>query len=1324
MAVSFLEQASLWGQGFEIAVKRGVLLYLIEQKLLDREHQSLTPWKTIRVGQVSQQLEKKLSLTDPEAKEWVGTMMRHLWLLGYGLGWTAMRECLKYSSVDRPKLDAIWCPLVLPGQPSLPDEERTETAQTFQKAFGLPGQPDLALVNKGQPARADFFLWLSREKTEIPRRWKSEQPSQKEEAEKQKVGNTIVCLEFSYNTPGKLADFRQEPAHLDEISRYARLMESRGVFSRVRAEVEGEGLSFSPRLANHLFAFSSQDKPLYKLCQASSYIDRLIRLLYTHKRLDGGSCLGRAIAITPNGFESLAALFRADTQNGAIDPRVTLMKSLGEAYRNQPTQPNEKLDTEIQLVFNKLLKSLPKEFKDQVKALKNQPEVGEDISFTFQEQVERFYHPMQPLSREEAIAAIEETPALCSCLGENPKAQFSQILDRYSSSSPQVPLRHVHAAAVVAGLKCAQRGRINAIALEGNPGIGKTTAVIDFLNQQSEGFLFLYISPRVVINREVTTKLAKKEGKLTGIATLTTNSHLISLAPKWYANKVQPEEGKKQAIDSAVVIDGLEHFNQPQCNILFINPEQEHEIDSNFVHSKYYKASLSEREDQNKLRSRPGVLKTLAQSARKLQEVNPKFNRFVLTAATQGYRKQNSKTTVHALSNLFAKKADTKPGQNERLKFSQQIPTIVVMVDELAGDGAGAPFVRELGQWLEQQFIRPFEGKQSPFKVILIVADASLSNEVVLNRFLNPDIDKRNTSLSKLYAPDKVLISESHNESAFRVTATQTKIGLKTYPMLHVMTNSYPATELKIDYRIHLSKVILQTKPDGNKQTIRQAIREQHKEHFLNQVTDEINRALKAQAQQIIFFAQDKVFLRKLEEQLTVGESALLQEKEVAVLDQSVPPDRRLKLIQEENRDRIRIFLMTSSGARGVSFPRTDWIIAAIPRFNIEASLMEIAQLIYRGRGMYTDPETQEQVSGDNTARQLVMLINDYIVIDEEVDSKRVWLRQTSDLLTLLMMLRSTLHTRIKGDAGLRKQRIAFVPVGAIGDEELLSLMAEELWNFVDEAPVFIYDSRVKNIQGKGVAKKALEITNKIFSDFKLKGFSKGLEKTSYTHYQNLDNFIKVISAPENQLLLNFNHDKWIISENLTAIGPFWIEEWRDRQAMERFNFQIWNPELEEQRQQLLKRLKYLFDYRNKIPPKLKHPAKELYQFLSRETADCEYSVFQDLKTQSFRIGLPLDYPHFWHEHLEEDYRKQELQDPESWRKALGRSLTPQGLVIPVIAKYQEFPWVAVAGEKVFEPLEMVFSDRYFMASSELNLLNILLLEDDLNPEYGNTQEH
>ena len=97
MQLSFLRQASIWGQVFEIAVKRGVLLHLIHQGLLQDNHPVLQPWQAFKNADINNQLVRTFQLTDTNAKEWAGTMVRHLLVMGYGLGWTAMRECLKQS---------------------------------------------------------------------------------------------------------------------------------------------------------------------------------------------------------------------------------------------------------------------------------------------------------------------------------------------------------------------------------------------------------------------------------------------------------------------------------------------------------------------------------------------------------------------------------------------------------------------------------------------------------------------------------------------------------------------------------------------------------------------------------------------------------------------------------------------------------------------------------------------------------------------------------------------------------------------------------------------------------------------------------------------------------------------------------------------------------------------------------------------------------------------------------------------------------------------------------------------------------------------------
>ena len=279
----------------------------------------------------------------------------------------------------------------------------------------------------------------------------------------------------------------------------------------------------------------------------------------------------------------------------------------------------------------------------------------------------------------------------------------------------------------------------------------------------------------------------------------------------------------------------------------------------------------------------------------------------------------------------------TTTGVQERRIFADRVPTIVVMVDELTGDPAGARFVDSVARWLDEQFVRPFNDEPL-FRVILVVSDASLGNEVVLDRYLN----------SGERAPDKVLVAPSAGKRPFRLSAMPVKIGGVTRPVLHVMTNSYPANKLTVDYRVRLNVVSPGMLPDGRAQSVRHAIAEQQGEALIDNVVSEIERSLLAGADQVIFFAQDKAFLRALEAELTGAceRSAILQRNQVAILDSSVTATRRKELIADNCRGTIKVFLMTSSGARGVSFPKTDWIIALIPRFGIEAALMEVAQLI------------------------------------------------------------------------------------------------------------------------------------------------------------------------------------------------------------------------------------------------------------------------------------------------------------------------------------------------------------------------------------------
>ncbi|WP_413162682.1 helicase C-terminal domain-containing protein [Capilliphycus salinus ALCB114379] len=1282
-----LEQTQIWGRVFEIAVQRGVLAHLLHSYSLNEEHPQLEPWRKVSINKLSKHLIQAFKNTttlpvhDNSVEERVQEYLRHLLILGYGLGWTSLRECLNHYKPSRSmKLEAFWCPLTLPGETDNRELEPKKTAEEFYQAFNLLDYIDSSIVTQGQPGRADFLLWLS--------------PTEEQLKKRQPPEDFILCFEFSFNAPLELKNFRLETSHCEEINRYARYLDARGSFSRICAEVQGDQLQVSSKLKEYLFVFSGKDKPLYKLSQAASYTHKLVELLQKKKRLQN-SCLARSMAITSNGVESLSAHFNSEN-----NPQVQLMKSLGEAYEHLIKQKTpENFNAEIKVVFNTLLNSLPPALKKQAKRyFKQTDSFDKHLSMDFSETVEDFFQPMQTFDRQDILEAIEETEKLQAYFQTSPRSAIEPYL-----TQPSLTLRDAHKSAIKAGLYSAISGRLNVIALEGNPGIGKTASVVSFLKEQKDGFLFLYASPRVVINQNVTQDLAQEQGKKTGILTVTTNSLLIGSAKTYYEEKIALQEQKPKKIDGLVVVNGVDHLQHPvKSSILFINPQQEEEINNDLARSQRYKKSLNERDELVNTKINPGVLRTLATGTRHLLEKNPQVQQVVLTVATQGYRNLSQGTTIEALSNLFRNRVNTQPGINERLEFAKRVPTIIVMIDEVAGDGAGALFVNEIAKWLQEQFLLPF--KDSPFRVILIIADASLSNEIVLKNFL--EAGKR--------VPDKVLISPSRGKEAFRVTETELKIGGNKHSALHIMTNSYPATELTIDYSIRLSLITPELTSDGKPQSIKSAIRQQSESVLLNNAWQEIKKGLKNNAQQIIFFAQDKAFLRKLREMLTEGDKRLfLKKDDVQVIDQSVLPRERLRLVTEPQRDNVKVFLMTSSGARGVSFPKADWIIASFPRFSVEASLMEIAQLIYRGRGQYTHPETGEKCSGENIPRRLVLLINDFFIPSETVDQERQWLRQSSDLLTLLLMLRSTILTRIKGDAGLRKQRLAFVPVGRIGDEELIQLISDDIQQFLQEANVFVNDSSYPS-EFKGLVKKGQQFVEDLFKDFRLSGRTTKKDRVSYANYPTLEALVKTVSRPSSPLLPKVN-DTTKIPDYLTCLGAFWWEDWGDRQIQEKYSFSESQAKIREARKQLMGILNQIAECQ-KIPRKLRDPARDIHKILLRENnAEWrEYSIIEEIKSNDVMIALPLDYPQFWKPPFNSDgvERKQEFVDPQTWRNALGRTLTPQGSVIPIIAKYQDFPWAAVASRHSISSLELAFNNRYFMASSELNLLNTILLED------------
>jgi hypothetical protein len=371
---------------------------------------------------------------------------------------------------------------------------------------------------------------------------------------------------------------------------------------------------------------------------------------------------------------------------------------------------------------------------------------------------------------------------------------------------------------------------------------------------------------------------------------------------------------------------------------------------------------------------------------------------------------------------------------------------------------------------------------------------------------------------------------------------------------------------------------------------------------------------------------------------------------------------------------------------------------------------MEIAQLIYRGRGKnYTADDGSIKEDGDWKNRRLVMLLQDFLPQNDALELRQ-WLRQVSDLLTYTVMLRATIYTRITGDAGLDKQNLAMVPVGGIGTEEMLSLMSTYVRDFLKESDVLLHDNSISKDQ-RGLVVDTQNLVQHLFSKFSLDATAKSHGFKSVARIEDIQRFSKRASADNAPLLISPKDDpNCIIPEHLYCVGPFWLEHWENMDKQERFNVEGWLADVGHQMPKMLGQLKLMSDNHG-LPYKLRRPAEELYKILARKKEELtrEFSTIKSLQSPSTWIAVPIDYARFWKKDV--NGQMPSLGDEGVWRDSLGACLASCE-VLPVIPRYAAFPYVAIIGEQDPSRLNLVFDDRYLGASNELNLLNTILLNE------------
>ena len=393
--------AAVWGDVYEVAVKRGCLGYLASVGLLP-DGALWTAWTGMVVESLHEHLYNQLDIVDRSERARHSSTLNHLLVTGYGLGWTVLREAIRRAgSPSRRQTRGLHCPLHLPDRRNVRDNfERNDAPTEFWSAMGLDGSPDAGWNSKGEAANADFFLWLVAG-----------------------ACHHLFALEFSLNVPAGADDFAESAPHLFELLGHAGRLDSRGVFTRIGASLAGEGFAFSERLISHLPALTSRDKPLYKLCQASSYATRFAYRMERRGTPVAPATL-HALAVTSGGVETVRAAARDDH-----DPRWLLMNELGLAYRRTDKLEDDSpaaLNNEIAAVRTQLVQALPPNFREPVAVSLAASDPHAGLSLRLSERVDRAVNPGVPVACGDLLDGVADTSEVRRALGtDSPRAAIA-----------------------------------------------------------------------------------------------------------------------------------------------------------------------------------------------------------------------------------------------------------------------------------------------------------------------------------------------------------------------------------------------------------------------------------------------------------------------------------------------------------------------------------------------------------------------------------------------------------------------------------------------------------------------------------------------------------------------------------------------------------------------------------------------------------------------------------------------------------------------------------------------------------------------------------
>ncbi|WP_017716989.1 helicase-related protein [Kamptonema formosum] len=1034
-------------------------------------------------------------------------------------------------------------------------------------------------------------------------------------------------------------------------------LRSKSFFSKLRIDTGSTGnlgVEFSEDLKLYFTAFKREDKESAKLIQAASYAHSFYGfLLQTCILTESAPVVFNAVGYSDRGISAMS--LRPENLN--------VLATCAKIYKNEAKKPE--INIARREVLGIIQRNANRSFTDGklfVEALSEKP-----LSL-----------------REDGIAEITHTERMDGFL--NSIDTISADLASQLDISPKSHLRDAHAELIRKALVSDD----TYIFLTGNPGIGKTTAIANFLQAHlDEGFLFFYVSPRKQVNLDIIEKFKSPDTEQLSDSRLfciNTNASIIK------------ENGGKPTVEY--------HSNQRQDDftaksIHFLNATRERQ-------RREQQPQRLKQETEDTFRDigerTAGVLSSICEGIHALID-SKSCNNIVATASIQSLRiTPNGANTLEHLDKIFKGAYNKREGKvipSAMRQISQRIKHVFIMVDEITGDDSGVNFLKGISQFLSR-----FQLAKHGFNTKVIVADASIVDPEVITQHLSEASPE----------PDKIYFRMAKQTAA---PISVSRFPFKRAGAIAINANSYPARSLSITYKVFVECLKYSEEAFSYKgNSLVKAVQ--------SKIAEDISAYLEhPDADQLLVYIQDKKRLQELIEKLRSRREKFKENEDYLEIHANLSEEAKKNIHRHKNN--VKVIFMTSSASRGLSFPKAKRILAEIPRFQVERNLMEVIQVIYRARGEYWENGESKTLDGED--KELIFYLSDRALyypkerdmsFEDYAKERQLSIQESVlSLLNILLILKISVMTRIVGAWRLGRKEFMMIPIGGKSVSAAGDTFTSQMTNLIRELKNE-HRRRPSNLTLQQVYTSLQEILSR--AEFTLLDADKPRkpvsprnrlsEQLSYLSLRDLFNRqFSQLCGSFDKLLDYGKIEPGHISGSLLVVpvGEKTLEETYQIRLEQQIRKHA-TPELIAK----MRAISHSLEYPENLRTALRGGAMELVKLLSGEVTRTQWFEQSSQRDDQY-YALPLFA--FIAGEAMRDYFKTNPEEEEDteFRTLMSRyvhSLYPAYNTLPIGRKYGEFPFLIFRSYSLEEMREKIFTDKYLLTSSELNVLNLILSKE------------